>query len=234
MGMGPDGDPPRPAAEPPGPQTNEPKSGTPRYEGDFTPREALRTEPFWHLTSAIGMRQFSKQLLSVHLIPLLVWKGIDEPAAALLLSVFALLQIPLRIAAAHLADRWSMTKVSALSAMAGVGAVGALLLPAYGWVGTGLLFVLFFALGETGNSPGWAVIGEYFGRSNYATIRGAISMAQSAISLPAPVLAGWFYDTTQSYELALLFVGVSYLLSFALYWTLHAPRQPVRELSAAP
>jgi nitrate/nitrite transporter NarK len=161
------------------------------------------------------------------LIPLLVWKGIEEQAAALLLAVFAMAQIPLRIVAAYVADRWSLTKVAGLAGLAGVGAVLVLLSPERGWVGTGLLFVLLFALAETGNSSGWAVIGEFFGRARYATIRGAVGFAQSAISLPAPVFAGLVYDRTQSYELALLPVAGTYFLTFLLYWGLRPPREPI-------
>lgn len=231
MGLRPDGDPPRPNAPRPDVQAAL-KKGPVLHEGDFRVREALRTPAFWRLAAAIGMRQFSKQTLTVHLIPLLVWKGFDEPAAAVLLGLFALFQIPLRIVSAYAADKWSMTKVSGLSALAGIGAIIALLAPGHDWVTNGLLFVLFFALGETGNSPGWAVIGDFFGRSNYATIRGAISFAQSAISLPAPVVAGFIYDTTQSYYLALLPIAVSYLLAFALFWTLRRPRERVTETAS--
>ncbi len=230
MGLRPDGDPPR-AISPSADGNPAPGAGSAQREVDFAVRDALRTEAFWHLAMAVGARQFAKQVLMVHLIPLLVWKGIDEQAAALLLGAFAFCQIPLRIVAAYFADRWSMTKVAGLAGLAGVGAVIVLLLPEHGWVGTGLLFVLLFALAETGNSSGWAVIGDFFGRSKYATIRGAIGFAQSAISLPAPVLAGWVYDSTQSYQVALLPVAGCYLLAFGLYWALRRPQARVGEMA---
>jgi cyanate permease len=192
-------------------------------EEDFTPREAFRTHSFWHLALAVGTRQFSKQSLMVHMVPLLVWKGIDEASAALLVGLFAFSQVPMRLGAAYVADRWSMTKVPGLSALAGVGAVAILLFGQQAWLGTGILFALCFALGETGNSPAWAVIGNFFGRTNYATIRGSTGFAQSVISLPAPVVAGWLYDTTQSYTIALIPVATAYLISFLLFWTLRRP-----------
>jgi sugar phosphate permease len=219
MGLRPDGDPP------PDPQRGgtEPRGGTARPAVEFSVRAALRTRSFWRLACAIGVRQFSKQALMVHLIPLLVWKGFDEPTAALFLGIFALTQVPFRVVAAQVADRWSMNRVSALSGLAGVCAVAVLLAPDHGWVGTGLLFSLLFALAETGNSSGWAVIGDFFGRTNYASIRGAISSVQTAISLPAPVLAGWVFDSTDSYQLALVPVAGCYLLTFVLFWWLQRP-----------
>jgi sugar phosphate permease len=223
MGLGPDGDPPRPARNP-----SDTGPAQRRLTSDFTVRDALRTGTFWHLAMAIGARQFSKQSLMVHLIPLLVWKGIDEPTAALLLGLFAFSQVPMRIVSATIADRWSMTKVSSLAAMAGVCAVVVLLVPegellGLGLLGAGIVFALLFALAETGNSPGWAVIGQFFGRSSYATIRGSVSFVQSAVSLPAPVIAGWVYDTTRSYQLALLPVAAAYLTATILFWVLRDP-----------
>jgi sugar phosphate permease len=240
MGLRPDGAPPRPADPPPGPRPGgadapdgsgaRAQPATTQVAEDFAVREALATRSFWQLALAIGARQFSKQVLSVHLIPLLVWKGIEEQAAAVLLGLFALFQIPLRIGAAQLADRWSMPKVAGLSALCGVGAVAVLLLGEEGaWLGVGLLFAFLFALAETGNSAGWAAIGDFFGREKYATIRGAVSLVHSVISLPAPVLAGWIYDTTESYQLALVPVAASYAIAFGLFWALRRP-QPLSRL----
>jgi nitrate/nitrite transporter NarK len=233
MGLRPDGAPPRAEHPPPRPRGEgagasggdaKAQPVTTRRSEDFAVREALATRSFWQLALAIGARQFSKQVLSVHLIPLLVWKGIEEQTAALLLGLFAFSQIPLRIAAAQLADRWSMPKVAGLSALSGVGAVAVLLLGEGSWLGIGVLFAFLFALAETGNSAGWAAIGDFFGREKYATIRGAVSMVHSAISLPAPVLAGWVYDTTQSYQLALVPVAASYAIAFGLFWALQRPQ----------
>jgi len=220
MGLHPDGDSPdRPRAN--RGQLRRELGSTPSI--DYSVRGALKTRTFWRLALAIGVRQFSKQALMVHLIPLLVWKGFDEPGAALLLGIFAFSQVPMRIVAAHVADRWSMNKISALSGVAGVGAAAVLLLPEHGWVLTGLLFALLFALAETGNSSGWAVIGDFFGRTSYASIRGAISSCQTLISLPAPVMAGWVYDNTESYQLALIPVIACYLLTFFLFWSMGRP-----------
>lgn len=233
MGLRPDGAPPRP--DPPsGGSRMEAHSAARERDREFAVREALRTRSFWRLALAIGARQFAKQGLIVHLIPLLVWKGFDEQTAAVLLALFALFQIPLRIVAAQAADLWSMTKVPGLSALAGVGAIGILLLPGPAWIGTGVLFALLFALAETGNSAGWAVIGDFFGREKYATIRGAVSLVHSAISLPAPVLAGWVYDTTQSYDLALLPLAGFYLMAFGLFWALRRPLKLSTSIAATP
>ena len=226
MGLGPDGDPPRHRIEPVSHASGAHGGAIrTRDDGDFTVREALSTKAFWHLTVAVGVRMFSKSSLMVHLVPLLVWKGFDEQTAALLVGLFALVQIPLRIGAGHVADRWSMTRVPALSTLAGAGSIAVLLMGGQSSLAVGALFVILFALAETGNSPAWALIGHFFGRANFASIRGSLNFFHSLISLPAPIVAGWLFDTTGSYQLALLPIGCFYVLAFMLFWVLQPPRK---------
>ena len=193
---------------------------------DFTVRGALKTSAYWHLALAMGARSFSKSLLHVHLVPLMVWKGLDERTAALLVGLFAFSQIPLRISAGLAADHWSVTRVPALAMLAGVCAVATLLFGKEGSVWTGVLFVVLYALAESGNTVSWAIVGDFFGRQNFATIRGGISLIHMPIALPAPTFAGWVFDRTLSYQRALLPVVGFYLLASLLYWTLHSPRKP--------
>ncbi len=230
MGLGPDGDPPRDTR----PRNAEVHGATTQHsEQDFTVREALRTRTFWQLVVAVGARLFSKSSLIVHLVPLLVWKGYDEQTAALLVGLFSLLQVPLRIGAALVADRWSMSKVPALSALAGTLSVLVLLFIPEAGIVTGVLFALAFALGESGNSPAWTLVGHYFGRTNYGTIRGSLSFWQSFISLPAPTFAGWVFDRTGSYRIALMPVACAYLISFVFFWFLQRPTRRISEQTAA-
>ena len=44
----------------------------------------------------------------------------------------------------------------------------------------------------------WALVGDFFGRRSFATIRGWIAMLQSIASVPGAVFTGWIYDQTQS------------------------------------
>src|SRR6266446_3895431 len=49
---------------------------------EFTTREALRTPTFWLLAAFHGLRNVPYAGVTVHLVPLLVWQGLDEPPAA--------------------------------------------------------------------------------------------------------------------------------------------------------
>ena len=116
--------------------------------------------------------------------------------------------------------------VPAVTTITGVGAVVALLLGKEDSVWTGVLFVFFFALSETGNVATWAIIGDFFGRKRFATLRGGISLVQAVVALPSATFAGWVYDRTSSYFRALVPVALFYLLASLPYWTLQRPRRP--------
>ena len=124
---------------------------------DFTVREALHTAAFWHLAMAMGLRMFSKLALQVHMVPLMVWKGIDEPTAALLVGLSALAQLPFRIAGGWLGDRWSLNRVASVACLAGIAAALSLIFGPVGSVWTGAAFVLLFAMAESGNLSGWSL-----------------------------------------------------------------------------
>ena len=224
MGLRLDGEPPEETPES-GPVT---PSGSPKppEREDFTVREAMHTRAYWHLVLAMGARIFSKSAFQVHLVALLVWKGIDERDAVFLVGLFAFSQIPTRLGAAWLGDRWSLSRTSALAALAGVGAGAALLFGVQGSMVSGALFVLLFAVAEGGNLTGWSIIGSFFGRRNFGAIRGSISLFQSLISLPSPVLAGLVFDRTSSYTWAVVPMAGFYLLAALLYWVLRQPKRP--------
>ncbi len=194
---------------------------------DFTVKQALHTMPFWRMAIAVGVRLFGKSALQIHFVPLLVWKGLGEQDAGVLVAVLAIGQIPARLVGAWLGDRWSMTRVPSLAALGGVGAVAVLLFGPQDSAWVGVLFALLFACGEGGNLVAWGLIGDYYGRRNYATLRGMVNLISSPLSLPAATWMGWVFDSTGSYSGALIPVAVGYTLSFLLYTGLKRPT-PVR------
>ncbi|MEK7215293.1 MAG: hypothetical protein AAB289_06845, partial [Chloroflexota bacterium] len=124
----------------------------------------------------------------------------------------------------------SLTGVAALAALAGACAASALLLGPQGSAVTGVVFVLLFALAESGNLSGWALIGDYFGRTNFATLRGILSMVNSPFSVPAPTFMGLVFDRTLAYTWALAPVAVVYVLVSGMYVMLRRPVKPAGAL----
>jgi len=192
---------------------------------EFTTREALRTPTFWLLAAFHGLRNVPYAGVTVHLVPLLVWKGLDEPAAAFYVGLTALATVVIRPLTGWLGDRQSKQTVGAVGVL--LGAAGLVVL-AYGdgaWWAL-VLFAVLFSFGDGVNSVTWALVGDVFGRAHFATIRGWISMFQSFASMPAAVYTGWIYDRTQSYTQALLVFVVCYGVAALVLWLIPHPTRP--------
>jgi MFS family permease len=176
---------------------------------EFAAREALRTSTFWRLAAFHGLRNITHSGVSVHLMPLLVWKGLDEPTAAFFVGLTALSTVVVRPLTGWLGDHHSKQKIGALGVL--LGAVGLVaLVQSDGAFWPLVLFAVLFSFGDGINSVTWALVGDCFGRARFATIA---------------VFTGWIYDRTESYTYALLTFIVCYAVAGALLWRLPRPRR---------
>ena len=230
MGLLPDGE-----AGPSAPEPRPTSTGTAPADADvreFTTREALRTPTFWLLAAFHGLRNVPYAGVTVHLVPLLIWKGLDEPAAAFYVGLTALATVVIRPLTGWLGDRQSKQTIGAVGVL--LGAAGLIVL-AYGdgaWWAL-VLFAVLFSFGDGVNSVTWALVGDMFGRAHFATIRGWISIFQSFASMPAAVYTGWVYDRTQSYTQALIAFVICYAAAAVVLWLLPQRTRPAR-LAVAP
>jgi MFS family permease len=193
MGLLPDGD--RPVGSGSG------KDGTVNKinsEVEVTLAEALRSFAFWGSVLAAGIRNGSYHAIAVHFVPLMVWKGLSQSQAALLLSVYAFLGMALTLILGWFADKANKPRLTAFILFA---AAGAMFLPI---VGNSLwslcLFTIFFAAVETTFPLGWAVVGDLFGRKHYAQIRGYMTLFYTWGGVIGPVVAGAIFDRWNTYE----------------------------------
>jgi nitrate/nitrite transporter NarK len=131
-----------------------------------------------------------------------------------------------------LGDRQSKRRIGAWGVFVGAAGLVVLAWSDGSWWSL-VLFSVLFAFGDGINSVTWALVGDCFGRTHFATIRGWIGMIQSIASMPAAVLTGWIYDHTQSYTSALAVFVVCYGLSGLILWWLPDPGRPSRVLGAA-
>src|SRR5712664_1514226 len=221
MGLLPDGDPVdgRPPTSGAATVTHRPGD-----EADFSAGEALRMPAFWGLAAFHGLRNIPYSGVSVHLVPLLVWKGLDQPTAAVFVGLTALSTVIVRPLTGWLGDRQSKQRIGAVGVL--LGALGLLVLTySDGALWPMVFFAILFSFGDGINSVTWALVGDCFGRTHFATIRGWISMFQSFASMPAAVFTGWIYDRTQSYTYALLVFIVCYGASGVLLWLIPGPQR---------
>jgi len=167
-------------------------------ETDVTVREALRSFAFWGSVLAAGIRNASYHAVAVHFIPIMVWKGLSQQQAALLLSAYAFLGMVATLGLGWFADKAHKPRLTALLCFA---AAGAMFLPLLGnsfWL-LGL-FTMFFAAVEATYSIGWAIVGDLFGRKHYAKIRGYMTFFYTWGGVIGPVIAGAIFDRWQTYQ----------------------------------
>ena len=211
MGLRPDGDPAAP----------EPTSGrnandrNDRKEINFTLANAMRTSAFWLLTAATGLRIVTLSAINVHYVPIMVWKGLSEPGAAFILSAQALLGVLSHMLVGWMADRFNKARLMAVC-MAGA-AVGLLLLIYAESEWQIWMFLPLFTVVESTFPVNWSTVGEFFGRKNFAKIRGTMSFVQTWGAVIGPVAAGAIYDGTHSYSSLLWGLVVVLLVTGCLY-----------------
>ena len=206
MGLLPDGDPPSPS----GTEVKDKYNAPTPSEVNFTLAEALRTASFWLLTLATGIRITILSAVNVHYVPIMVWKGVSQQQAAFFLAAQAFMSLPSHLVFGWLADRVNKPKLMATCMLAAMISL-VLLIYIEGELGI-LLFIPIFSVVESTFPVNWSTVGEYFGRRNFAKIRGTMSFIQTWGSVIGPVIAGAIYDQTQSYA-ALLWASAGLLLA---------------------
>jgi MFS family permease len=91
------------------------------------------------------------------------------------------------------------------------------------------IFVVLLAFSESANPLAWAIMGDYFGRRSYATLRGWQHLPDQMMSMSTPVWMGWIFDHNESgYYWALIPLAVIYGLAAACYLIIPRPRPPAR------
>ena len=192
---------------------------------DFTVRQALRTKSYWILFAGSVLRISLWGTVSVHAVEMFVWKGMSHELAGLMFSVMFLLSIPLRLIVGVLGDKWP------LQPMMGTGMVAAALATLALLVVDGnlavYLFVALMALEQGTSSLNWVSLGNFFGRTSFATLMGLISVAFNIGMLITPIYAGVVFDRTDSYAIVLVSFLPIYLAAGVFFLFTRKPAAPV-------
>ena len=184
------------------------------FSADVSATGALKTLAFWSLAFSMLARVGTQSTMMVHFIPIMVWKGITQERAALLLSAFALLNLGFHFLLGWIADRmnkprlislWMLLPVTALFILIGSESIVSL------WI-----FALLFATLDAAFPVTWAISGDFFGRKHFATIRGNMTFFYMWGSALGPVIAGYLYDQSQSYTSVLWGAAGGLMLSALL------------------
>ena len=200
---------------------------------DVTATDALRNWAFWSLAFSMLVRVATQSTMMVHFIPIMVWKGVSQERAALLLSAFALLNLLFHFLLGWIADRVNKPKLLSLWMSLPLSAI-LILLHGESYFSLCLFAALFAAL-DAAFPVTWAICGDFFGRKYFATIRGNMTFCYMWGSALGPVLAGYVYDQTQSYATVLWSVALTLSVSVLLTGMLIRPwRAKIAALCVAP
>jgi sugar phosphate permease len=193
-------------------------------EGEFTLSQAMRTWAFWMFILATTTRVAVYNSLTVHFVPIMVWKGVSEQRAAAMLAATAFMSLPSHLLVGWIADH--VNKPRLMSACTAIGAVSLLFL-AYGESEWSLwMFVVLFTFMEAIFPVGWATVGDFFGRKSFATIRGTMSFFYLWGPALGPVITGAVYDRYQSYApMMSAYIAIA-LIASCLYALLVRPSPP--------
>ena len=205
---------------------------------DFTAREAMKTPTYWILVLAVGLRNTVHSGMQWLFVPIIVWflMGAGRPEddssriAALMFIPLSLSSLVFNPIVGWLGDNMSKQRLSAVAMIGGAISL-AVLLNHSGALWQVFLFVVLLAVSETANPLAWAIMGDFFGRRSYATLRGWQHLPDQMMSMSTPVWMGFIYDHTDSYYWALLPLAVIYALAAVGYWLIPRPKPPVRVLA---
>lgn len=217
MGLFPDGEPP---FQRPGEKSSSRLAVLP--DADILVRDALRTLHFWLLTVAISLRLAVTVALNGHFVPILVWKGMGEAESAYLLGLAAMGTILTALAFGWMGDRWSKASLSSLGIIPSIIAMVGLILGQDPMVL--YFFPVAFAITMGTTSLNWALIGDFFGRGRYATLRGIMGIGYGVATFISPIFAGWVFDRTESYTLVLVVFLVVLVAASFIFAYLRSPR----------
>jgi MFS family permease len=184
---------------------------------EISSRAAMKTAAFWLLVISMLARVTCYSTGTVHFVPLMVWKGLSEGAAASMLGAFAFINLAAHFVLGWIADRVSKPKLlTACHVLPALSVAPLLALESGYW--PLWFFTAAFSLLDASFPVIWATVGDFFGRRNFATIRGAMSFFYMWGSFAGPIMAGAIYDRTESYTLALWIMLA--LLAFAALLTM--------------
>jgi len=205
-------------------------------EVDFTAGQAMRTLSFWTISMGHTSALFVVSAVMVHLyLHLTESLGYSSTWAALFIGVMTGFQIFGQVAGAALGDFISK-RLIVVVCMA-MHAVALLLVAHVGTVPAVFAFSVLHGLAWGTRGPLMqAIRADYFGRSSFGMIMGFSSAVIMIGQMAGPIIAGYLYDRTGSYESGFTIIAIIAALGsifFMLSWRPRSPKSPPTSKSPA-
>lgn len=182
-------------------------------------REAVRTRTFWTLVVVVFGGTIATSGAFVHIVALLVDRGVSSGGGALAVSAIGFASLVGRVATGWMLDRFDAGRVS--TALLTIAAVGVFVLAGAHTLWAGVLAALFIGFGAGGEidvTP--YLLSRHFGLRSFATLYGFNWTAWGVAGALGALVLGRAFDATGSYATILIELGATTLVSAGLMLTL--------------
>ena len=201
---------------------------TPKYQHDFTAKQALRTRAFWSISISHALTNLSVGAVSAHIFFQLTdpnGVNLSDTSAATIIPIMALSSFSFQIIGGFMGDRVSKRAIVPILIL--LQALSLVLLSAaVGYVGA-LAFALIWGIGFGGRTPILhAMRGDYFGRKHFGVILGMSAFPMALGMMATPVIVGRVYDNTGSYDSSLFTLAGSCVIAAATILLATKPATP--------
>lgn len=168
---------------------------------EVTARHAMRNPVYWIFIAWMTVRTTAYSMVTVHFVPLMVWKGLTQEHAAFLLAGFAFMNLIVHFVLGWIADKQNKPRLVTLCMLLALISIIPLLWSNGLWALW--MFASLFTVVDAVIPVMWATVGDFFGRKSFGSIRGTMSFFYMWGSFIGPIFAGAVYDRDQSYALVL-------------------------------
>lgn len=193
---------------------------------DWTLRKALGTRNFWALVAFPFLGVIGTYIVLVHHVRFLVDVGIDKMTAAFIFALAGVISSFFRIFWGWLSDRIGRERTYTMGMICICIGVGSLLLiDILGGKVLVYLFFIFFGIGWGVTAPIYmSVAADLFKGRMFGLIYGIVEGGIGIGGAFGAWVAGYIFDTTQTYQGAFALAIFAYILSSLFIW-LAGPRK---------
>jgi MFS family permease len=193
----------------------------------WTLQAVVRTWRFWGTGAVFFAGSAATQMLLVHQVAYLVDHGVPALVGATVVGVVGVCSVAGKAGWGTLSDRVGRELTYTLAFLCVVASVGLLALAgAYPRTLLPYGYAILIGVGYAVTAPLTpAIASDLFGGPRFARIFGTLHFANSLGGALGAWIAGWIFDATASYALALPIAAAMALLAPTLLWFV-APRRP--------
>lgn len=190
-------------------------------QGSLSLKEAMATPTFWLLLYIVATLAFALQGTLIHLVPLLIDRGIEPSTAALVASTVGLSMVAARLVVGFALDYMFAPRLAMIVfSLAGMSIVLILFtnyLPLYFLAA----ILVGFGIGAEGDLMAY-MVSRYFGMRSFALIFSVIFSFYILGTGTGPAVFGYLYDSQGNYEF-IQYVSLGLMVSAIVLFVFLAP-----------